>query len=131
VIGSVARACCDPLGGFDADRLNGFDGLCALHAGDVTRAHDSLDRSLATLTTSPHAVQRGIVGADLALARLRLGYPCDCVELLHKVVDVAAATGGRVSAQRLRLARRELRPWRDEDFVAELDDHIHDALIGL
>lgn len=120
----------DPHGGFNADRLNGFDGLCALHAGNAGHAHDSLDRSVSALGLSRDAVQRGIVSTDLALARLRLGDPVACVDLLHEAVDITAATGGRVAAQRIRLARRDLRPWRTEDFLAELDDHIHDTLIG-
>lgn len=120
----------DPHGGFNADRLNGFEGLCALHAGDAGRAHDRLEHSLAALRTARDAVQRGIVSTDLALARLRLGQPAACVDLLHEAVDVAAATGGRVAAQRIRLARRDLHPWRAEHFLVELDDHIHDTLIG-
>ncbi|MFF1612228.1 hypothetical protein ACFVYA_30980 [Amycolatopsis sp. NPDC058278] len=120
----------DPHGGFNTDRLDGFDGLCALHAGDASRAHDRLDRSISALGFSRDAVQRGIVSTDLALARLRLGDPAACVDLLHEAVDITAATGGRVPAQRIRLARRDLRPWRNEDFLAELDDHIHDSLIG-
>lgn len=120
----------DPHGGFNANRLNGFDGLCALHAGDADRAHTSLDRSVTALARSRDAVQRGIVSTDLALARLRLGDPAACVALLHEAVDITAATGGRVSAQRIRLARHDLRPWRSEDFLTELDDHIHDSLIG-
>ena len=116
--------------GFNADRLNGFDGLCALHADDPGRAHDSLDRSASALRMSRDAVQRGIVNTDLAQARLRLGDPSACADLLHEAVDIAATTGGRVPAQRIRLARQYLRPWRGEGFVSELDDHIHDALIG-
>ncbi|MDX8036922.1 hypothetical protein SK803_42575 [Lentzea sp. BCCO 10_0856] len=120
----------DPHGGFNADRLNGFDGLCALHAGNASHAHDTLNRSVAALRLSKDAVQRGIVNTDLALARLRLGDPAACVALLHEAVDITAATGGRVAAQRIRLARHNLRPWRAEDFLSELDDHIHDTLIG-
>lgn len=120
----------DPHSGFNADRLNGFDGLCALHAGDASRAHDSLDRSLAALRNSRDAVQRGIISTDLARARLRLGDPAACADLLHDAVDITATTGGRVSAQRIRLARQDLRPWRTEHFMTELDDHIHDRLIG-
>ncbi len=120
----------DPHGGFNADRLNGFDGLCALHAGDADRAHDRLDRAVSTLQSSRDAVQRGIISTDLALVRLRLGDPAACADLLHEAIDITAATGGRVAARRIRLARRELRPWRTEEFLAELDDHIHDTLIG-
>ncbi|WP_216206995.1 hypothetical protein [Amycolatopsis aidingensis] len=119
----------DPHSGFNADRLHGFDGLCALHAGDANRAHDSLAHSLNALKTSRDAVQRGIVSTDLALARLRLGDPA-CADLLHKAIDITATTGGRVPAQRIRLARQHLRPWRTEHFLTELDDHIHDSLIG-
>lgn len=120
----------DPPGGFNADRLNGFEGLCALYVGDADRAHERLSRSVASLDQSRDAVQRGIVSTDLALARLQLGDPAACVELLHGVVDITVSTRGRVSAQRIRQARHALRPWRAEDFLAELDDHIHDVLIG-
>jgi hypothetical protein len=104
----------DPLGGFDAERLRGFEGLCALYAGAGARAQDCLLGSLASLRDSRDAVQRGIVSTDLALARLQLGDAASCVELLHDAVDMAANTGGRVAAH----------------FVADLDDHIHDVLIG-
>ncbi|AXB43688.1 hypothetical protein [Amycolatopsis albispora] len=121
----------DPHGGFNADRLRGFDGLCALHAGNADHAHDSLTQSVSALRLSQDAVQLGIVSStDLALARLRLGDPAACVELMHEAVDITATTGGRVAAQRIRLARRHLRPWRSEAFLAELDDHIHDTLLG-
>lgn len=115
---------------FSVDRLRGFEGLCALHSGDAAWAHEQLSRSLSTLDAPRDAVQRGIVSSDLALARLRLGEPAACVELLHEAVDLVASTGGRVPARRLRQARRELRPWRAEGFVGELDDHVNEALIG-
>ncbi|WP_190823524.1 hypothetical protein [Saccharopolyspora pogona] len=63
----------DPYGCFDPDRLAGFDGLCALYSGNAAEVHQQLARSKATLTKSRDAVQRGILNADAALARLRLG----------------------------------------------------------
>lgn len=119
-----------PDSAFDGDRLNGFEGICALHTGEVSRAHDRLSRSVAALDLPRDAVQRGIVSTDLAVATLRLGDARACTVLLHKAVDITAQTGGRVSAQRIRQARRELRPWRTETFVVDLDDHINDTLIG-
>lgn len=116
--------------GFSADSLSGFDGLCALHLGDAQRAHDRLVHSLAALKKPHDAVQRGIVITDLALAHLRLGDPAACASLLHEAVDITSNTGGRVSAQRIRQARHVLRPWRSENFIAKLDDHIHDKLIA-
>ncbi|MFF8505493.1 hypothetical protein ACF07L_33280 [Streptomyces anulatus] len=67
---------------------------------------------------------------DQALARIRMGDPRSASELLHECVLAAVATGGRVPAIRLRRARVELRPWRREDFVANLDDHLMDVLGG-
>ena len=65
---------------------------------------------------------------DQAAARIRLEDPQAAAALLHKCVDAAASTGGRVPTIRLRRARRDLRPWRREDFVADLDDHMLDTL---
>ncbi|WP_284742476.1 hypothetical protein [Amycolatopsis sp. RTGN1] len=75
-------------------------------------------------------MQRGIVTSDLALAHLKLGDPRACAAELHDAIDVASATGGQVATQRVCLVWQALRPWRTEDFVAELDEHLHDALIG-
>lgn len=120
----------DPFAAFNADRVSGFEGLCALYSGQAQRADDLLTRSLSSLTGSRDAVQRGIGATDLALARLGLGDATACVAFLHEAVDITAITGGRVPAQRIRRARNHLRPWRTEAFVTELDDHIHDTLIG-
>ncbi|KAB2350222.1 hypothetical protein [Actinomadura rudentiformis] len=71
---------------------------------------------------------------DQALAQLHTGGPGapeESARQLHECVDLTAAARGRVPAQRLRQARLELRPWRSEGFVADLDDHIHTALIGI
>jgi hypothetical protein len=120
----------DEPSGFTAHRLAGFDGLCALHNGDHRNAERHLASSVDALGATRDAVQRGSVSTDLALARLRLGDAEACVEILHEVVDITADTGGRVPALRIRDARRELLPWRGEQFFAELEDHVHDALIG-
>ncbi len=116
-------------GGFDEGRLWGFEGVCELHVGTPARAHDQLERCLATLKAPRDQVQRGIIGTDLALARLRVGDVCSATTLLHDSVDTTAATGGRVAALRIGRARRELAPWRTESFVIELDDHIYDAFL--
>jgi hypothetical protein len=56
--------------------------------------------------------------------------PAAAVERLHECVDLTASTRGRVPAQRVREARLALSPWRNERFVAEFDDHLHNALIA-
>lgn len=113
---------------FTASHLRGFEGVCELHAGDPAAAHDQVAAAAAALTGPREQVQRAIVITDQALARIRMGAPQDGAELLHECVGAAASTGGRVPAIRLRQARRELRPWRREDWVADLDDHLLDAL---
>jgi len=114
-------------GGFNEGRLRGFEGVCELHVGTPERAHDQLERCQATLTALRDQPQRGIIGTDLASARLRAGDVRSATMLLHDSVDTTAATGGRVAALRIASARRELAPWRTESFVTELDDHIYDT----
>ncbi len=116
-------------GGFTEGRLRGFEGVCELHVG-TERAHDQLERCLATLNAPRDQVQRGIIGTDLAIARLRAGDVRSATTLLHDSVDTTAATGGRVAALRIARARRELAPWRTESFVTELDEHIYDAFLA-
>ncbi|MEU6044284.1 hypothetical protein [Streptomyces griseus] len=119
----------DPSGStFSAGHLRGFEGVCQLYVGDPSVAHDRFADSAAALTAPREQVQRAIVRTDQALARIRMGDPRSAAELLHECVLAAVATGGRVPAIRLRRARVELRPWRREDFVADLDDHLMDVL---
>ncbi|MCO5968525.1 hypothetical protein [Actinoallomurus soli] len=121
----------DPApGSFDAGRLQGFDGLCHLYAGNPAKAESQFTDSASTLQRPRDAVQRGVVLADGAMARIRLDEPAAAVQLLHECVDLTASTRGRVVAQRIREARFALGPWRDERFVAELDDHMHSTLIA-
>lgn len=124
-----SRSGSDPSGsGFSAGHLRGFEGVCELYVGDPSVAHDRFAASAAALAGPREQVQRAIVKADQALARIRMGDPRSAAELLHECVLAAVATGGRVPAIRLRRARVELRPWRREDFVADLDDHLMDVL---
>jgi transcriptional regulator with XRE-family HTH domain len=113
---------------FSPGHLAGFEGVCELYVGDPAVAHDRFARSAASLVGPREQVQRAIVTTDQALARVRMGEPQAAAELLHGCVTAAAATGGRVPAIRLKRARRELRPWRREDWVADLDDHLMDVL---
>ncbi|MFD7495591.1 hypothetical protein ACFV8T_24765 [Streptomyces sp. NPDC059832] len=119
----------DPLpGAFSAEYLRGFEGVCQLHVGDPVVAHDQFAASAGSLGSPRQKVQRIIVTTDQALARIRLGEPHAAADLLHECITAADSTGGRVPVIRLRRARQELRPWRREDFVAALDDHLMDAL---
>lgn len=119
----------DPSGSsFSAGHLRGFEGVCELYVGDPSVAHDRFADSAAALVAPREQVQRAIVRTDQALARIRMGDPRSAAELLHECVLSVTATGGRVPAIRLRRARTELRPWRREDFVTDLDDHLMDVL---
>ncbi|MFK4185902.1 hypothetical protein ACI2L4_18050 [Streptomyces sparsogenes] len=113
---------------FSPDHLRGFEGLCELYVGDAAVAHDFFADSAAALGSPRERVQRAIVSTDQALACIRLDAPERAADLLHSCIESAASTGGRVPALRLRQARKELRPWRREDFVADLDDHLVEIL---
>ena len=115
--------------GFDAGRLHGFEGLCHLYAGDPAKAERQFADSAGTLKRPRDAVQRGIVRTDQAMARILLDAPEAATDLLHECIGLSASTRGRVPAQRIHEARLALSPWRDERFVAELDDHIHRVMI--
>lgn len=125
----------DPMAkAFSPGRLRGFEGICGIFLGEAEAAEKQLAESARTLTRTRETVQRAIVLTDRALARLHTagdGAPESAADQLHECVDLAASTRGRVPAQRLRQARLELRPWRSESFVADLDDHIHTAFIGI
>ncbi|MGW1814300.1 hypothetical protein ACWCQM_12145 [Streptomyces sp. NPDC002125] len=119
----------DPSGSsFSAGHLRGFEGVCELYVGDPSLAHARFAAAAASLVAPREHVQRAIVTTDQALARIRMGEPRSAADLLHECVLAAVTTGGRVPAIRLRRARAELRPWRREDFVADLDDHLMDVL---
>ncbi|GAB2792854.1 hypothetical protein [Streptomyces daliensis] len=113
---------------FSLGHLRGFEGVCELYVGDPQSAHDRFARSAAALSAPREQVQRAIVRTDQALARIKLGEPRAAADLLHECVGAAASTGGRVPAIRLRRARRELRPWRREEWAVDLDDHLMDVL---
>ncbi|MFG2223297.1 hypothetical protein [Streptomyces sp. NPDC048644] len=121
----------DPSGvSFTAAHLRGFEGVVALYVGDAATAHEEFVQSASALTQRRERVQRSIVTSDQALAQLRLGDPQSAAALLHDCVDTASASGGRVATIRLRRARRELRPWRREEWAAALDDHMIESLGG-
>jgi hypothetical protein len=118
----------DPAGrSFTPDHLRGFEGVTSLYVGDPAQAHDYFARSAAALRAPRERVQHAIVATDQALARVRLNEPQAAAELLHECIDAATATGGRVASIRLRRARADLRPWRRENWFADLDDHLIDS----
>lgn len=113
---------------FSAAHLRGFEGVTSLYVGGPAQAHDYFARSAGALQAPREQVQRAIVATDQALARIRLDEPESAAELLHGCINAASATGGRVASIRLRRARSDLRPWRREDWFADLDDHLIESL---
>ncbi|WP_232784468.1 hypothetical protein [Carbonactinospora thermoautotrophica] len=121
----------DPASGrFSEDRLGGFEGVVRLHLGHVNSAQTHLERCRDALTRPRDRVQRAIVTADLALARLRGGDPQTAAQDLHECISLTAATRGRVATQRISQVRSALNPWRHEPWVAEVDDHLHTVLLA-
>ncbi|MPY31141.1 hypothetical protein FNH09_07355 [Streptomyces adustus] len=119
----------DPAGqSFSPAHLHGFEGVTSLYTGDPAQAHDYFAHAAQALNTPRERVQQAIVTTDQALARIRLNDPQAAAQLLHECIDAAASTSGRVAAIRVRRARSGLRPWRRENWFAELDDHLIDSL---
>ncbi|MFC6080835.1 hypothetical protein [Sphaerisporangium aureirubrum] len=122
----------DPAAGrFGTAQLEGFEGTCNLYLGRSAESAPQLSRALSALSHPRQAIQRAIVTADLAWARLQEGAPEASARLLHDCVDLVAATRARVPAMRGAHVRRALTPWRRETFVADLDDHMRDVLAGI
>jgi hypothetical protein len=118
---------------FGRNHMRGFDGICDIFLGAPETAERQLAQSAAALTGARLSVQRAIVLGDHAMAGFQSGgdgAPEKTAHRLHECVDLIAATRARVPALRLRMARQALSPWRQTTFVADLDDHIHSALLG-
>jgi transcriptional regulator with XRE-family HTH domain len=118
---------------FSRNHMRGFDGICDIFLGAPETAERQLAQSAAALTGARNSVQRAIVLGDHAMAGFQSGgdgAPEKTAHRLHECVDLIAATRARVPALRLRTARQALSPWRQTTFVADLDDHMHSALLG-
>ncbi|GII79113.1 hypothetical protein Sru01_40950 [Sphaerisporangium rufum] len=121
----------DPAAGrFGPGYLDGFEGVCNLHLNRGADAEPQLARSRESLTQPRQTVQRAIVTADLALARLHAEGPEAAAVTLHACIDLAAATRARVPALRIVDVRNRLKPWRGESFIADLDEHLHEELLA-
>ena len=121
----------DPTeGSFSQARLRGFEGICHVRLGLVSDGDQELQQAAADLDEARDSVQKSIVMADLALARIRIGDPEAGSETLRQSIDLVATTRGRVGIQRIYHVRRELDRWSGEPFIAELDRHLLASLLG-
>jgi transcriptional regulator with XRE-family HTH domain len=121
----------DPTeGSFSQARLLGFEGICHVRLGLVRDGDRELQQAAAGLDETGDSVQKSIIMADLALARIRNGDPEAASEVLRQSIDLVAATRGRVGTQRVYHVRRALDRWHREPFVAELDRHLLASLLG-
>jgi transcriptional regulator with XRE-family HTH domain len=121
----------DPTeGSFSQARLRGFEGICHVRLGLVSDGEQELQQAATDLDETRDSVQKSIIMADLALARLRNGDPEAASETLRQSIDLVATTRGRVGTQRIYHVRRELDRWHREPFVTELDRHLLASLLG-
>jgi transcriptional regulator with XRE-family HTH domain len=121
----------DPTeGSFSQARLRGFEGICHVRLGLVSDGDQELQQAAAGLDETRDSVQKSIIMADLALARIRTGDPEAASETLRQSIDLVATTRGRVGTQRIYHVRRELDRWHGEPFIAELDRHLLASLLG-
>lgn len=117
-------------GSFSQARLYGFEGICHLRLGLTRDGEQELQQAVVGLDATRDSVQKSIILADLALARIRNGDPETAAEALRRSIDLVAVTRGRVGTQRIYHVRRQLDRWHGEPFVTELDRHLLASLLG-
>lgn len=119
----------DPSGTvFEPWQAHCFEALCQLHTGNPRTAYDRLSQMPRPRTARIHPAEQAVLLSQQATALARTHNAQAATELLHHCIDATLTTGGRVAAVRLKWARKELQPWRNESFVTDLDDHLLDTL---
>lgn len=108
---------------FNPIRLLAFKGNAQLAAGHLRRARESLSAALGQLS-DVDSKQRAVILADLAAVEVADSNPSEACKLAKQALDQLALTWYSTAMERIRNVRRELRPWQDESFVKDLDDHL-------
>jgi hypothetical protein len=113
----------DPAGPlFCPSQYSRLAGCCWLFLGEPAKAEDLLHQTRRILRERKKAT--AIVLGNLARAALRQGHLDAAADHLHEAIDVVESTRGGGGLNVVFTAARELRPWRDEPLVQDLDDHL-------
>jgi hypothetical protein len=114
----------DPvLGVYCEEQLGGFEGVCNLYIGEFEGARRALERTAGRLGVGKEKSKSVVLG-DLATALIRQGEPEEGCAALHRAIDLVALTQDAAGRRRAFGAAIELRRWRNEPFVHELQDRL-------
>lgn len=97
-------------------------GSCHLHLGEPARAEQILEDAYRQLKRQKKST--AIVLGNLALACIRQKKLDDAAARLHQAIDVLERTRGGGGLNVVSAAVRELKPWRRENAVAEVNDRL-------
>jgi hypothetical protein len=114
----------DPMFGvFARDQLGGFVGACHLHLDDPRSAQLTLQECVKRLGAGKEKHKSVILG-DVSTALVLQSEPEQASAVLHQAIDLVELTGSAAGKRRVFTAGRQLRPWRDQPFVQEVQDRL-------
>jgi tetratricopeptide (TPR) repeat protein len=113
----------DPAHGLlSADRLGRIQGSCYLALGDSAKAESILE-STARRLHGRHKSKAIILG-NLALAHVRQRDIEQAATVLHRAIDLLEVSRGGGGLNVVSAAVRELRPWRNEPVVQDVNERL-------
>jgi len=114
----------DPvLGVYRQEQLGGFRGVCHLYIGDFTGARHALERTAGSLGAGKEK-NKSVVLGDLATALIRQGEPEQGCRVLHQAIDLVELNRDGGGTRRVFGAGLQLRRWRGERFVHDIQDRL-------
>ena len=105
------------------EQLGGFVGACHLRLNDPSGAPAALQDSALRLGPGKEK-HRSVILADLSTAFVLQGDPEHASAVLHQVIDLVELTGTAAGKRRAFAAVRQLKPWRNEPFVQDVQDRL-------
>ncbi len=117
---------------FDRSLLGGYQGVCfrrLSHTDNMQRtlflgnAEEALKDALALLTPAMKQRQPTLI-TDLAGIYIELGKIEEGCECAIQAATMTMQIKSQTNAQRLFLVRRELEPWKDAQYVKDLDERL-------
>jgi tetratricopeptide (TPR) repeat protein len=105
-----------------ADRLGRIQGSCYLALGDSAKAGSILE-STASMLQGRHKSKAIILG-NLALAHIRQRDVEQAATVLHRAIDLLEVARGGGGLTVVSAAVRELRPWRHEPVVQDVNERL-------
>jgi tetratricopeptide (TPR) repeat protein len=105
-----------------SDRLGRIQGSCYLALGDSAKAGSILESTARSLQGRHKS--KAIVLGNLALAHVRQRDVEQAASVLHRAIDLLEVSRGGGGLNVVSAAVRELRPWRNEQVVQDVNERL-------